>query len=255
LRDLRKLDISDCKLDFNGFYTLCFNIKGNKKLDVLIVNKNNLSSNKFREIRNFLNLMSIKQLHMANCFIGNEGVFSLAEGLSYNTSLKILDISNNKFDDKGFQYFKEFPIKNTTLESLDISKNLVTDISAKDFVLNLTRNPTMKNLCFFDNEMKNETGNAFIEVLRFNRNIIKLNLRFNRIQMRIIEEIKRLLKVNKENYKNKYIPNLKREIRQQFILPTDFEITDLKIQETSSNVKSVNFTIKNSSKKNSAKKC
>ena len=111
----------------------------------------------------------------------------------------------------------------------------------KDFVTNLAKNNSIKYLNFFDNEIKNEAGNALIEVLRTNHNIIKLNLKFNRIQMRVNQEIKRLIKVNKENYKNKIVPNLKMNIRQNFVHPTDFEIIDFKIQETSQNATNVNI--------------
>lgn len=97
----------------------------------------------------------------------------------------------------------------------------------------------MKYINFFDNQLKNETGSALIDILRTNKNLTKIKLRFNRVQVRIVEEIKRLLKGNKDNEKMKFIPNLKREIRQNFINEGDFDQTDVKIQETGVNVRNV----------------
>jgi hypothetical protein len=51
---------------------------------------------------------------------------TLADGIKTNYCIKLLDISDNKFDDKGFSHFCEIPIKNYSLESLDVSKNQIT---------------------------------------------------------------------------------------------------------------------------------
>jgi hypothetical protein len=102
-------------------------------------------------------------------------------------------------------------------------------------VANLSKNTTLKTINFFDNQLGNDTGTSLIDILRYNKNIIKLKLKFNRIQARLTEEIKRLIKNNFDNQKRKYIPNLKREIRNLHVTEADFEQTDIKIQELSVN--------------------
>lgn len=92
---------------------------------------------------------------------------------------------------------------------------------------------------FFDNQLRNESGTAFIESLRKNKNLLKIVLKYNRVQLRVLDEIKRLLKQNGENYKKKYVPNLKKEIKANFITEKDFETTNIKIQETGVNVRNV----------------
>lgn len=94
---------------------------------------------------------------------------------------------------------------------------------------------------FYDNQLRNETGTALIESLRKNKNILQIQLKYNRMQLRVLEEIKKLLKQNGDNYKKKYIPNLKREIKMTYITENDFEITNNKIQETGVNVGNVNI--------------
>ncbi len=238
--NLKKIDLTSCKIDFEGLYKLYFTLQQFKKLEYINMSKNNLYSKKFKELKHYISLAGVKELKISQCKIGNEGVQALAEALINNTSIKVLDIANNKFDDYGFIHFKEFPLKNNSLEIFNVSKNLITDDSAKEFIVNLNKNTSFKELNFFDNEIKNEAGNAMIEVLRTNRNILTVNLKFNRVQMRVNEEIKRLLKTNRENYKNKIVPNLKVAIRQNYVHPTDFEIIDTKIQETSMNSMNVN---------------
>lgn len=92
---------------------------------------------------------------------------------------------------------------------------------------------------FYDNQLRNETGTALIESLRKNKNILQIQLKYNRLQIRVLEEIKRLLKQNCDNYKKKYIPNLRKEIKMTYITENDFDMTNNKIQETGINVGNV----------------
>ena len=154
--------------------------------------------------------------------------------------LKSLDISDNKISDKGFENFIDLPMKNYTLEILDVSKNMITDATCKEFTKNLERS-TLKKINFYDNQLRNESGTSLISSLRVNKNIIKINIKLNRIHSRISSEIKRLLKLNLENSKQRFIPNLKREIRQIFVEKSDFEETESRIREIYENGKTVNY--------------
>jgi Leucine-rich repeat (LRR) protein len=162
----------------------------------------------------------------------------IADGMYLNCSVKNLDLSENKITDKGFEYFIDVPLKNNALENLDVSKNMISDLSCKDFILNLEKS-SIKKLNFFDNQLRNESGTSLIQSLRANRNIIKVNIKLNRMHTRIIEEIKRLIKINTGNSKMKYIPNLKKEIRQIFVEDNDFAETEKKIHEIYDNGKTV----------------
>jgi ribosomal protein S8 len=97
----------------------------------------------------------------------------------------------------------------------------------------------MKSINFYDNQLRNESGTALIESLRKNKNILQIQLKYNRVQLRVLEEINKLLKQNGDNYKKKYIPNLKKEIKMTFITENDFKVTNNKIQETGINVGNV----------------
>ena len=126
LNTLRTLNLNQCKIDFVGAYNFFYNLKNNKKLEVLNLSKNNLSSDKFGELRTYLNIINLKELKLNKCKIGNLGAAALADGLCNNNSLKVLEINDNKIDDDGFHYFKEVPLKNSSLEVLDISRNSIS---------------------------------------------------------------------------------------------------------------------------------
>ena len=239
LNQIRRLNFAYCNITFAGCLNFYMNVHLTKKLEYLNLNGNNLQSDNFGKIKPFLGLQTLKELHMAKCNIGNEGATAVAEGaLNWNT-LQILDLSDNKINDKGFAAFQLMPESNSSLEHFDISKNFITDWSAKDFVKNLVNNPSLISLNFYDNQLKNEAGTALIEVLRTNKNLTKVTLKFNRIQNLIVEEIERLLKQNAVLYKQKYIPNLKKEIRQNYVTNGDFDQTDAKIMDAGNNIKIV----------------
>ncbi len=107
------------------------------------------------------------------------------------------------------------------------------------FAKNLESNVAIKVINFYDNQLRNETGTALIETLRKNKNILQIQLKYNRLQIKVLDEIRSLIKQNVDNYKKKYIPNLKKEIKMTYITENDFEVTNNKIQETGINVGNV----------------
>ncbi len=55
----------------------------------------------------------------------------------------------------------------------------------------------------------------------------------------MLDEIKRLLKANVEKNRLNHIPNLKREIKANYVTPNDFEQIELRIQEAKINFRNV----------------
>ena len=69
---LKKLNISNCKIDFDGIYKIFFSLESNKRLEILICNKNNISSDKFSLIKNFISTSNLRELHIMKCRLGND---------------------------------------------------------------------------------------------------------------------------------------------------------------------------------------
>ena len=92
---------------------------------------------------------------------------------------------------------------------------------------------------FFDNQINNDAGILLIDSLRSNKYLKKINLKYNRIQLRILEEIARLTKENSEKNNSKYIPNLRKDIRNNFITDEDFVYTGTKINDAKVNAQNL----------------
>lgn len=118
--------MSGCKIDFLGLYKFFYALQTNRRLEVLIMNKNNFASEKIRELKQFLYVTNLKELRLSKCKLGNDGAAAIAEGLANNNSIKKIELSDNKIDDKGFLHFSDLPLKNFNIEYFDISKNNIT---------------------------------------------------------------------------------------------------------------------------------
>lgn len=90
LNSLKKLNLTNCKLDFTGVYKFFYDLQNNKRLEVLNLSKNNLCSDKFDQLKPILYVISLKELHLAKCRIGNSGG-------KLNTTILLTIIIFNKF--------------------------------------------------------------------------------------------------------------------------------------------------------------
>lgn len=74
LGHLKKLNFSNCKIDFNGFYSIIFSLESNKRLEVLNFSKNNLTCDKekFLSLKNNIINCNLKELQLNKCKLGND---------------------------------------------------------------------------------------------------------------------------------------------------------------------------------------
>ena len=210
---LHRLNVSNCGFEFPGFEHLINALQYIKRIEYLNVSGNNIKSENFENLKPCFSSFGIKNLNMSKCSLGNESTFILGECIVGNETIKKLNISENKITDVGFKSFIPLFSNNNQIESFDCSVNFISDISAKDFIKNMKFNRALKRINFFDNQLKNEMGNLFIEILETNKSLININLIYNRVQMKTIDEINRILKLNNEKQKAKFLPNLIRNIK------------------------------------------
>ena len=146
----------------------------------------------------------------------------MGEGLTENEAIRELNISDNKISDAGFRSFIPLFKNNNSMESFDCSVNFITDDTAIDFFKNLKYNHVLKRLNFYDNQLKNGMGTIILGILESNKTLLNINLMYNRIQKKTIEEINKTLKLNKEKQKAKFMPNLIRDIKSLQFNPEVF---------------------------------
>ena len=184
---------------------------------------NNLKSSKFEKLKPCFGAFGIKNLNMSKCSLGNETAYILGECLAENESIKNINISENKISDLGFKSFINLFSNNNSIEVFDCSVNFISDLSAKEFIKNMKYNRCLQKINFSDNQLKNEMGNLFIEILEANKTLININLIYNRVQIKTMDEINRILKMNHEKQKAKFIPNLLRDIKNLQFNPELFQ--------------------------------
>ena len=222
-QNLHQLNVSNCGFEFPGFEYLIIGLQFNKRIDFLNVSGNNIKSSKFETLKSCFGTFGIKNLNMSKCSLGNETTYILGECLAGNESIKNINISENKISDLGFKSFINLFSRNNTIEVFDCSVNFISDLSAKEFIKNMKFNRCLKKINFSDNQLKNEMGNLFIEILEANKTLININLIYNRIQIKTMDEINRILKINHEKQKAKFIPNLLRDIKNLQFNPELFQ--------------------------------
>ena len=211
--NLHKLNVSNCGFEFPGFEHLINALQYIKRIEYLNVSGNNIKSENFENLKPCFTTFGVKILNMSKCSLGNESTYILGDCISGNETIKKLNISDNKITDLGFKSFIPLFSNNNVIETFDCSVNFISDVTAKDFIKNMKFNRALKRINFFDNQLKNEMGNLFIEILESNKTLINVNLIYNRVQMKTIDEINRILKLNNEKQKAKFLPNLLKDIK------------------------------------------
>ena len=225
LMNVKELNISTCKITFEGIKKFFSIIYSNRVLNSITLNNNYFSKGKFEDLEQFISNMNLRYLGLSGCAIGKSFV-SLANIIIGNTTLKGIDLSYNQIDDECFNCLSKLPKNNRILESIDLSKNFITEASAKNFFNNLNYNNSLKYINFHDNQMQNSIANIIINILRMNKTILKINLTANRIQLRMINEINKFLKRNASLEHEKFVPSLKENIKRLQFNPK--ELIELK---------------------------
>ena len=230
-QNLHKLNVSNCGFEFSGFEHLLNSLQFNKKIEYLNASGNNLKTKKFEKLKLCFHTFGIKYLNLSRCSLGNEAGYVLGECLTANESIRNINISNNKICDSGFKSYIELFSDNNTIEVFDCSINFITDVSAKEFIKNMKYNRTLKRINFYDNQLTNEMGKLFIEILESNKTLIYVSLMYNKIQIKNMDEVNRLLKINKERQKAKILPNILRDVKNLHFNPESFKYYTQNIQK------------------------
>ena len=225
LNEVAYVNLSDCSIRFNGIREFFKYLRANKKINTLLLNKNNLFSKKWVYLEDYFLNLNLKHLGLSSCSL-NISVVDISRILQHHPTLKVLDLSHNQINDSSFIHFNSYPKENLSLVELDFSRNYISDKSAKYFFENLVNNRSLQKLNFFDNQLQNESANAIIESLRINHFLTYVNFKSNRVPIRIMKEINIRIQNNKLIEKEKFLPQLKREIKDLSFDPE--EINSLK---------------------------
>ena len=227
---LFSLNISFCGFEFRGFELLLKNLQYSRKIEVLNVSGNRLKDDNFEKVKPYFNHIGIKSLNMSKCSLGDNSTFILGECMETNYSIRKLNISENEITDKGFQSFDNLFYKNSVLNNFDCSSNFLTNNGITNLIKSLEDNNSLNSLNLFDNQLEIDIGNLILHVLQKNKSLIYINLYYNKIPIVKIDEINKFIKINADNQKKKFIPNLIKAVKQLEFNPNQFEFLTLKIK-------------------------
>lgn len=229
LSEISSLNFSECAVTFDAFCTFIKKISKNQKIQTLIANRNNLSSeNKWHILDDSFKKLSLKQISLGSCNL-NSDMKEISNIFKYNPTIKYLDLSHNKITDENFEGFQTYPKENLIIEELDMSSNYISDKSASIFFQNLEDNNNILRLNFFDNHLENQSAEAIKDILRTNHHILNININCNSIGLNVMDEIKQKIKNNIIMEKEKYIPKLRNELKELEFDPDEVGLLKNKI--------------------------
>ena len=234
LRDfpnLYSLNISFCGFEFPAFELLLKSLQYSRKLEILNVSGNKLKDENFEQIKPYFSYMGLRSLNMSKCSLCDDSAFKLGECLENNVTIKKLNISENEITDKGFRSFGALFYKNSTINNFDVSSNFLTNKGIVNFINSLEVNNSLNSINLYDNQLHNDIGNLILQVLQTNKSLVYINLYYNRIPMKKIDEINKFIKINADNQKQKFIPNLIKSVKELEFNPNQFQILTTKIKD------------------------
>lgn len=143
---LQKLGLQNCSVTAAGVGVLLHFLRINNYLRSLNLNNNDLSGTEFNRIQLMLwNNRVLQSLSLSGCRLGKVAAEAIGEGLSKNSTLLKLDISDNVFPaDSLHSWVQSNPKSLRHLRSLDISQNHHLGGSDILHLLHCFRNQTFK---------------------------------------------------------------------------------------------------------------
>lgn len=144
----------------------------------------------------------IKQLILDHNPIGTEGLMHLADGFCMNSKLEELSLNFCSIDGKGAKYVQQLlAFIDSNLKVLKMQGNLLKNTGVISIMEALEINRMLDKLVLADNQIgdgeEQQVISKFIEVLKKNDNLMKLDVRFNGFYE---DEFKRLFDVMKLGY-------------------------------------------------------
>ena len=141
------------------------------------------------------NNKKLQKLDLKNCNINNYGCECIGECLSKNTTLRHLDISNNKFFPSSFKKWADV-LGKTALRYLDLSFNDLSEEGSMYIVQGLSfgqseekRIPKIKFLGLKAVNMNNPAAQALTQLMTSNTKVTKISIDNNTFSHKYLDEL------------------------------------------------------------------
>ena len=159
--------------------------------------------------------LKVNKLFLQFCHIGEEAAPALADMLSHNTTIKILDLLGNKLNEEAAQILAKGLSQNTTLKKLFVSENQLGDAGVKAIAAALTQDTSSTDMAACNNDDGDKRGSALhtleincnmcgevgafavADMLRTNNTLTRLEISNNPLSTRGVTSIAEELQLNK----------------------------------------------------------
>lgn len=222
--NIRLIDLSKSSIDFEQFNTLCLSLKTMSKLHKLDLSSCNIQKNVSNQIGEILiDNKVIKKLLLNNNNLEDEGFISIISSLKNNnnlielsvennnitlnsiqsfkeilptTSIRFLNLSNNKINDSGITELSEGLQSFTKLHFLSLGGNKISDNSLNILIESLKQHKKLSTLYLNDNEITFEGSIHIANYIQSNKSLLNLNLSGNKLCCKGVEKIMESLASN-----------------------------------------------------------
>jgi len=117
----------------------------------------------------------LRELHIYNNRLGNDGAQILSLGITVTTTLKLLDINKNKITAPGATAIASGLLYNQSLEVLIMGNNAIGRFGVMAIADAITNNKVLKKLSLYDDDTIDEdSGMIMMRCLQFNNSITEL---------------------------------------------------------------------------------
>jgi len=182
---LLNLDIGNNHYDWDAMIAITSALTTtNKSLNILNVDDPNYKIQDQDFFTHFGKMLlknkSLKKLSMKLHKLRFEGLAILTEHLAFNKTLEVLDISCNQICFQGMSFISEFLQRDdTTLKSLNLANNKISDQGAKIFAQGISLNKSLLHVDLTTNSINCEGLCRLAEGLSENETLMSLKLFWN----------------------------------------------------------------------------
>lgn len=167
-------------------------LQHNQMLETLDIQRNPLHGGFAQHITEGVH--HIKELCLVRCQLGQGFAVSLCDALKFNSSLIVLDISQNYLVSSDGQAIADMLECNTTLASLDVGYNLLGSEGLLAIAKGLQANQTLTS--FLACSVNGHACQFLCKATESNKSLTEIDLTFNRVTVDGCHLIGEILKVN-----------------------------------------------------------
>lgn len=175
------------------------------------------------------NNKKLETLEMRQCFLDDQASEALADGLARNSTLRHLDISQNRIEQHSMHRWEEV-LGRSPLKYLDISCNNLHDEGAmcvirgliqgwtvsqvdvklapahKQWVASMRMLPKLRHLIMRNVEMGDQAGILLSQLIAANQKLQRIAIEGNTINFKYVEEVNAACARNRQLHKRKVVP-------------------------------------------------